>query len=454
MNEQESLKIAVIFFLFGFVAPVLGFVLKLRPPWQRWAFALLCFTTTGGIFQAADWALTLQFYEYRGHAKGYHFYFAEVPALALVFARAFEDWREFRFFPPGLWLYLLYCALSLASIIHAPEPDLVLKAGFKFVKITLVFVAAYNFLTSEKRVHFFLTAMALTIGWQFIVVLKMKYAEGIYQAPGTFEHQNSLSMFITMIGLLFLAVALGPPHPRSKFYLLAFLACAFIQQSTLSRGGLAIFSAGTVAVVLPSLLARPTRQRLAMLSVLTLAGMIGLGMTLDTIIGRFRDQSNQSSEITRALLNQAARDMLADYPLGIGWNNFGKAINKPFPYGDIIDQYERDGGVRVDPTHQKGIVEGHYYLLLSETGYQGLIFYLLFILVFLWWNIRAAIFYRHRFLGAVSLGIGAGCAFNYLHSIFERVLTQPRNLLLWMLFLGLTARIEWWRRITRQAQKE
>lgn len=451
-DTPDFVKFGAVIFLYGLVAPVLGLILKIRPRWERWVFGGLCFMTTGGIFEAADWAFTLSFFEYRGHAKGYHFYFAEVLALALVISGALNDWKRFRLFPPGLWLYFLYCAASFISIFNAPEPKLVLMAAFRFIKITVVFVAAYNFLRREQDMHTFLTAMALTMGWQLAVVLKMKYIEGIYQVPGTFEHQNSLSMFVTLIGLVFLAAALGPKHPRSKGYLLAYLACAVIQQSTLSRAGLAIFAAGTAAVVLVSLADRLTRERLAVMSVLAVAGVVGLAMTIDTIIGRFQDRTNDASGQTRALLNQASRDMLYDYPLGIGWNNFGRTINQPYTYGEIIDQWEREGGARVDVTHEKGLVESHYYLLLAETGYQGLFFYLVFILAFLGWNVRGALFYRGRFLGCVSLGIAAGCAFNYLHSFYERVLTQPRNLMLWLLLLGATAKIESWRRATRRLQ--
>lgn len=453
VETPEVLKIGAVLFLYCFVAPLIALVLWIRPAWERWVFGGLCFMTIGGIFEAADWAITLSFFEYRGHAKGYHFYFAEVLALALVISGSLNHWKQFRFFPPGLWLYFAYCAASFVSIFNAPEPNLVLMAAFKFVKMSIVFVAAYTFLRDEDSFHFFLTAMAVTMGWQLFVVLKMKYLAGYYQVPGTFEHQNSLSMFVTMIGLVFLAAALGPSHPRSKWYLAAFLACAFIQQSTLSRAGLAIFAVGTVSVVLLSFVDRLTRERLAVLAVLAAAGVVGLVMTMDTIIGRFQDRGNEASARTRELLNEASRNMLADYPLGIGWNNFGRVINRPYPYGDIIDQWEREGGARIDYSYEKGIVESHYYLLLAETGYQGLFFYLVFIGVFLWWSIRCAIFYRGRFLGAVSLGIAAGCGFNYLHSILERVLTQPRNMMLWLLLLGATARLESWRRKTRRVQQ-
>jgi hypothetical protein len=85
-------------------------------------------------------------------------------------------------------------------------------------------------------------------------------------------------------------------------------------------------------------------------------------------------------------------------------------------------------------------------LLLAETGFQGLGCFLVLMGLFLWWNIRAAWHFRRQFLGAISIGIAAGCGINYLQSIVERVLTQPRNMMLWLLLLALTAKLETWRR--------
>ena len=129
--------------------------------------------------------------------------------------------------------------------------------------MVLILIAAFNFLKTEEDIRYLLTCMAITIFWELFAVLKLKYLDKIYQVYGTFEHQNSLSMFATLIGMVFLAAALGPKLPRTNLFLVAYFACAAIVQSTLSRGGLMVFAAGTVGVVLASLIERPTRRRLA-----------------------------------------------------------------------------------------------------------------------------------------------------------------------------------------------
>lgn len=451
MDLKEIEKIVCLAFLYGFAVPVFGLLVSGRPGVQRWVFAVICVMIPSGLHKPQEWGLTLASLDlsahfYRGHATGYHFYFVEALALSLIVAQALQNWREVRLLPPGLWLYLLHCGLSFLSIVNAPNANFVCMAAFKAVKIVVIFIAAYNFLGSEKNIRVFLLAMVLAIFMQLGATLRQRYLLGIYQVTGTFEHQNSLSMFVTLIGLVFLAVTLGPKTRWSNLYLAAYLACAFVQQSTFSRAGMVIFAAGSLGVALLSLVDQFTWRRLGILGLLGVVAVLGLILSFDTITARFSDYGNKASGMTRVLLNRAARDMAEDHPLGIGWNNYALLINRPFPYGNIIDEWELEGGVTIDPHHQKGVVESLYYLLLAETGWQGLISFLLFQALFLWWNIRGALFYRHNFLGALSLGIALGCGCNYLHSLLERVLIQPRNMMLWLVLLALAARIETWRR--------
>jgi hypothetical protein len=446
-SASDVLKFTILVFLFFLAAPVAGFFMRGRPRWQRITFFLICFLTIEGIFEPGEWGLTIDPILYRGHSRGFHFYLIEVVATALFFAQLFGNWRKIKLLPPGLGLYFVYCGLSFISIINAPEPVYVLMAALKAVKISIIFVAAYNFLQTDDDLQFFLSSMAVTITWELVAVMKMKYVGHIYQVPGTFEHQNALAMFVCMIGMLFLAVGLGPKGKHSNFLLFAYVACAAMVQATLSRGALVMFAVGTIGVVVLSLIDGPTKRRLGGTAVLAAIGAFGILMTFNTIVARFHDYGNDESKRTRTMLNAASREMLRDYPLGIGWNNFARVINKPFPYGDKIDDWQRANGNPVDPTYQKGVVESVYWLILAETGYQTLICYILLMSLFLFWNLRAMLFFRHHMVGCVSLGIAMGCGINYIQSTLERVLTQPRNLMLWMLMLATTAKIESWRKV-------
>jgi hypothetical protein len=439
-------KAAILFGVFCVVAPAVGFLIRNRPFFQKTIFLLMCFLAISGFFGAQEWGLTIYSQLYRGTARGFHFYWAEAAAVVLIFARMTGSWRQFRFLPPGLWLYLLYCLVSLVSIINAEHPVYTWFAFVKAIKMSVIFLAAYNFFKTEAELRFGLACVGVVMLWELVAVLNQKYVKHIYQVWGTFEHQNSLCMFTVLIGMVLLGAALGPKQKYSNFYLLAYIACAAVVQSTLSRAGLAIFALGTVLVVFLSLIDQPTKRRLTVLAGLTCVAIIGLVMTMDTIVQRFKEYGNQESANTRRMLNISARMMLNEYPLGVGWNNFAHVINRPYYYGDHIDRWQRINGNPVDPKYKKGVVESLWWLLLAETGFPGFAVFALFVLLFLYWNVRNAFFYRRRSLGAISIGLFVGSLMNYAQSFLERVLTQPRNAILWLLLLAATARIVTWRK--------
>jgi hypothetical protein len=447
VEEKDFLKAGILLVLFVGVAPLAGVLLRGRHKWQGRVFFLLCFMTISGVFSAAEWGLTLHdMPDYRGHSRGFHFYFSEVLAAALIVANFLEQPRRFRWFPPGLLVYLAFVLLSMVSIISAPQPLYVLMAAWKALEIILIFLAAYNFLQTIDDVRLMLTSFTVTIFWELLVVLKMKYADHLYQVMGTFEHQNALAMYATLIGMVFLGAGVGPKQPRSTLYLAGFLACLWIVECTLSRGGLVAFALGALLVMLLSLVDKITIRRLVIVSALAVLGLVGVVVALHTIVGRFDASYNADSAMTRQLLNTASSQMLHDHPLGVGWNNYGVVIDPPFHYGDVIDNYFRHTGDQSRADQNKGISESLYWLLLAETGYEGFIGCLAVFAVFLWFNARGALRFRNHLLGAISIGIAVGCLANYLQSTLERVLTQPRNMMEWMLVLALAARIETWRR--------
>ncbi|MGN6387458.1 MAG: O-antigen ligase family protein [Verrucomicrobiota bacterium] len=446
METLDYIKILLLGGLFFGFAPLFGLFMRLRPKWQRATFFMMCFLTLSGFFEAAEWGLTVHSILYRGTARGFHFYWAELAAVSLIWAQMSGDWTRFRFAPPGFWLYIIYCFASLISFINAPAPLQASFAAFKAFKAVVIFIAAFNFIKSENDLKFALRCMGWVMMWELIAVLRQKYLLHVYQVWGTFEHQNSLCMFSILIGLVFLSVAMGPKDKHSNFFLFSYLVCAAIVQSSLSRGGLVMFAVGTIGVILASLVDKPTRRRLYVLAGISCIALLGLMMTMDTIVGRFEDYGNEESKNTRHMLNISASMMLHDYPLGIGWNNFAETINKPYPYGDHIDHWQLVNGNTVDPDYKKGVVESLWWLLLSETGYQGFITYLALIVTFLWWNLKNAIFFRRHYLGAVSIGLFMGSFMNYMQSFLERVLTQPRNMFLWFMLLAATARIWTWRK--------
>ncbi|MBX3748958.1 MAG: hypothetical protein KF897_02565 [Opitutaceae bacterium] len=435
------------FILAGFLAfaPLLGLALRGRRLWQQWTLGLMVFMTSWHINKLTLVLGSIEWY--RGHTKGYEASLITVLALALLIAARLERRPDFAWLPRGAGLWLLYCGVSLLSILAAPATDYVLMAAWRFGSAVLVFSAAWNTLREETDLEFLLRAVAFTLVVQAGVVLKLKYLDGQYQVRGWFEHQNALAMWAYSLGLPLLAVAMSEAGKvTARWAAAGFAATAIIVQGSLSRAALAAFAAGVVAVVAAGLWERPTARRIRFVLALGGLGFLGLIAAADTLIARFNDQGNQASAETRDLMILASQAMLHASPVGVGWNNFGLTINAPFPYGEVIDDWERARGHRVDETYAKGIVESHYWLLLAETGWGGWATYLLFAGVTAWWCFRCARHWAGTPARALLTGVLVGLLLLYAHSTLERVLTQTKNLAMWLIVLGWVAKFEHWRR--------
>jgi len=224
---------------------------------------------------------------------------------------------------------------------------------------------------------------------------------------------------------------------RGLFYFFAFACSGVIVLASLSRAALAFFALGTAAVVAAGFFDRFSLRRILTVAVMAAGAAVVLAMTMDTVISRFNDEGNEASGETRVVMNLAAKAMLEDKPLGVGWNNFGKAINHPYPYGDVIDDWNRDRGQAVDEDYAKGVVESHYWLLKAENGWPGFLTYMLFI-IYISARMLPLVFFRRGSLeAAIALGLLVAFSITYVHSGLERVLTQTKNLALWMTYIGL-----------------
>jgi hypothetical protein len=311
----------------------------------------------------------------------------------------------------------------------------------KYAKVWVIVYAIVNYVRNRREVHMIMTGISIMLIYQFIIVAKMKWIDGLYQVHGLFEHQNPLAIFTYMAALPILALATSPSCSkiRSSFYFFAFACSGIIVLATLSRAALAFFSLGTGAIIVAGFFDRASIKRIGLVILMLIGSTFVLLMTIDTIIARFSDKGNNASAETREVMNLAAQAMLQDKPLGVGWNNFGKAINPPYQYGDVIDKWNRERGQRVDPNYAKGVVESHYWLLKSETGWLGYLSYMLFIIYISARTLPLIIFRRGSVEAAIAVGILIGFSITYVHSGLERVLTQTKNIALWMTYIGLLA---------------
>jgi hypothetical protein len=437
----DVIKFLILAGLYLVAGPLAGVWLAHKRAAQRGTLAALVFMTSWHINKLTLMVGSVELY--RGHTKGFEGSLLEVVAIALLVARWREKSADFRWVPGWAWLWLLHCGAATLSVLAAPNPTYAWMAAWKFTSAVVILAAGWNTVRDDEDMRWLGRGVAATLIVQACVVMKMRYVDGFYQVRGWFEHQNPLAMWAYMLGLPLFALAMAPVSAKdTRWYGAGFLAAGLVVYGSLSRAALAVFAVGTVGVAGWSLvLDKFTAKRVRVIGVMAGLGMLGLPLVLDTVVARFNDEGNQASGETRDVMNLAARAMVRDSFIGIGWNNFALTINAPFTYGDVINDWERDRGHKVDEDYAKGVVESHYWLLLAENGWPGYLTYMFFIVLAQgailagWWRHRASA------RGAYLLGLAVALTLLYAHSNLERVLTQTKNLAAYFVLLGAALRL-------------
>lgn len=446
---SEYLFIGILYFV---VTPVLGLLAAFSRKVQCALFVtmvvLIAMTPTLYTTSLHVWD------GYRGLPRGFEFSLMEVVAVALIIGCVMSDLKQIKLMPAGLLFYLAYCGLSFVSVINAQEDVLVWMCLWKFLKGGAVLAAAYFFFREEKDIELLMGAFALCLIGQLLFVLKQRYVGGVYRVHGGFEHSNPLAMWSYFCTLPLLAAALSGKSSwkQSALYLAGAGAGVIIIVLTVTRTSLAIVGVGASFIILLSLLRGVSVKRLAIVGLLCLGGTLVSVKAFDTIYQRvMHTNDGDETKDLRKVLNVMSKAMFDDHPVaGVGWNNSAIVNSRPYPqYTKILERWSSEGDktpanpvfFRTNPQ-----TESLYWLIASENGLLGFISWVLFCLITFLWCLENAITYRNSWAGFMFLAIAIVLSFAYAHSFLERILTQPKNLAQWLIFLGMAAKFRYLRK--------
>ena len=451
---KDIIKIALALLLYGGLAPLLGVWLSSRRLWQRVTFALMIVMTA---MRPGNFMLMIDSIEkYRGHTKGFEVSLIEVLALALIIAvrRSARGLRTGRV--PGLWFYLIWCAVSICSAAASYEPTFALMAASRFAKGALIFAAAALYLRDETDLRWAIGALAGALLHHGLLCLKMRVFDGQWQVKGWFEHQNPMAMWCYMGALPVLAAALWQ-GVRGKLFWLCIAGVGGASLCILlsvSRAGLAAFVAGAAVLLVMAWLRGANARTISLSVVAAIAAFLAAAFAMDSFTARLREvkESNQLIESDlRDILNDQSAAMLRDHPmLGVGWNNFGLANSRGRGdiYSEILERWDKERGFTIydENYYANPLTESLYWLWLAETGWLGFGSFVLFGLVTVWMALRNAIAQRRTLIGAIATALCVTLVISYAHGSVERILTQTKNLSQWLMLAGLVAGMEMNRR--------
>lgn len=358
--------------------------------------------------------------DWRGTARGYAFTAVSLFAVPLLMSMFFSIRYKVKLFPPGTFFYFLYYLSVLLSGINAIHMH---QWGFEVYKMFwmyITFLAAFNYLNNTKNLAFFVYVVCCTLSILFLYSLYQKYRLGIYQVRSTFVHQNSLSLYLELYGLLTLGVLMNERMSKILFCLclFAFGGAALLIVFTYSRGGLVVFFGGIAIVCALSILFNGFSTRRLSLMLIGLIVMLSIvGYALPRIILRFT-KAPEASKNTRIYLAIAARRMADDFSFGVGANNFSEYSSRRWEYAKEMNETYHDDGP---------IVETIYLLVAAECGWWGLAVLIFWFLYYYLSDIISMFVLQKKPCSGFAIGIFGGLTCNYWHSSLEWSLKQFNN---------------------------
>lgn len=327
------------------------------------------------------------------------------------------------------WPIVLYmlCVLLSATQTDVPLPTLFYawQLGRVILLVTAVAIAC-----RDPRVP---TALirGLIVGLAFQAVMSIvDRAQGALQAAGTFGHQNTLGMITHFVVFPSLAVLLATK--KEKWMWLGPVAGAIIAILAASRATLGLAGAGVVLLLFLSLVRRPTARKrgVAAMGIIGLAIAAPLAMT--TLSERFKEIPLGGYD-ERAAFERAAWAMVHDHPFGVGSNHYVIVAN--------TKGYSNRAGVIPTFGSRSAHVHNAYLLNAAETGYIGLVAFVLMLV----WPIVAALRCAWRFRrdprGELLLGLATALIVVALHSKYEWIFVTTGLEYFYAIAVGLIAGI-------------
>jgi hypothetical protein len=381
--------------------------------------------------------VSVQFY--RGTSRGYEVCLVDLTTLVLFFVIILKKDFEVTVLPPGSVLYFIYFFFSVISIVNS---GVALYSGFeiwKMLRMYFYFWVLYNYFNSFERIEQAFTFLPYIILYIFIISLNQKYREGVYQINGPLPHQNSLCMYMTILGSLMFAQLLNKKETfmKSAFIFAAFGMASLTVMFTLSRAGMICYIGGLCLILFISYASGFEAKKLVVTGIMIFIGMLGMVIMVDSIVKRF-ETAPAASRITRYNLAVTAINMANDKTLGIGLNNFGLKVNKPWPYSEHLNssRYPKD--------FREGLVETIYLMIAAETGWHNMVVFIIFIFTFYFKNLLNIFRLAKSRYQYTAIGIFGGLSAIYIQSTLEWVLKQSCNyyqVMLVFAIVGATATI-------------
>lgn len=329
-------------------------------------FAFMVFTTCVKIsvnFCSNEW--------YRGPDRGLEVTLTDLICLALGVALIGRVPGKIKWVPPTAIPMAIYFALATISVLQCDIPFFGAFSLFKLAKAFALYWVAYNtFRIEPPEAELWYGLMGIAY-YETFVCLKQKYMIGMYRVYGTFDHSNSIPIYLIMTLPLVLAWILHGRYlnkTKTMISLVGLAGMCVCILATQSRAGLILMGCALVAVMFRMVPFRISIRKLGLSSIFLILVAAGLAKALPTIIQRFKE-APESSEQAREEFNMAAELMAHDHFFGVGYNMFSHTMTH-------YERYKQFSAVMLNEENA-GVCHHIYFLTAAEMGFIGLASFIL-----------------------------------------------------------------------------
>jgi hypothetical protein len=403
---------------------------------------------------------------YRGTTRGLEVSFVDVLAISVLVS-------SFLFPPPGVsrwyWpasfgLMLLFFTYAMLSVAFAePKMNGIFELS-KMVRGLVFFLAAAFFVRSERELSIVVLALGCAMCFEGALAVKERVLDGVYRVTGSLEHENSFSMYLCLVGPIFVAAATSTLPKSLRWLSLFAIGLAGISiLLTISRAGIPIFAFVMLGTTMLCVTWRVTWKKMAATALICVCLAAVLARAWDTLKDRYLEATFEEEYLDenlegRGFYLRLARSIIADRFFGVGLNNWSHWVSKTYgprlgtPYEDyddltsIPDREEVQDFNHAAPAHNLGA------LVIGELGVPGLF---LFVLLWLRWFQMGLCFIWPRVPSAMRrLGVGIlfGVGGVFLQSVTEWTFRQTHIYLTFHALVGVLAGLYYYRRRAKRVR--
>lgn len=389
---------AIFFGAFSICVPVGILLAVLFPRIHKAVFFCLVLgtTNTGGLFGLP---LDINFLSrewYRGTTRGIEVSYLDLLAIILFVSTLIVRKREGRpmfFWPVSLgWMLAYFTFASLHTIAIADPKLFALFELTKTLRGIFIFVTVALYVRSMKDLELLIWAFCAAIGYEAFVCLRDRYVFHFHRIRGTLGHPNTLSLYMLIMVPFMITGALSRTNNALRIACcLGFLAAAGCVVLTISRTGFAtlVLLSGSCGLIAMGL--KVTVRNVTIVAVASLVFLGVLAKSWDTIesrmlINSYEDEFGEDSYGGRGMYIKYLELILADKPLGVGFNNWSYHVTNDYaaklgviyhPYvgTDYPPNIDPRGTVNTMGGSQTAPAHNIFFLTLGELGWPGIIFF-------------------------------------------------------------------------------